>query len=106
VAENQVMEAITVLFLLMVLAAPIALVNAWFVSGGVMGIARAFGPAPPMAWPEGVQEDDDFHWTWTPAAADEPPAVAEAVSTEASIEASIEDLPIDAGPPVERVRPD
>ena len=31
--------------------------------------------APDLGWPIGVQEDDDLHWSWTPAVAqaDSPP---------------------------------
>jgi hypothetical protein len=85
--------------LLLALGAPLGIAGAWFVTGGAMGIARAFQPAPPMEWPHGVQEDDDFHWQWSD------PASGDAAAPDAGgAPASVEDLAPGEGPRAEPVR--
>jgi hypothetical protein len=90
------MDMLGAVVLLLALAAPIGLVNGWFVSGGAMGIARAFMPTPPMDWPHGVQEDDDFHWSWTAPGTEESSRPEEPASLDGA--AVLEDLPQGEGP--------
>jgi hypothetical protein len=39
--------------------------------GGVQAMSGLFR-APDLGWPTGVQEDDDFHWTWAATDAERP----------------------------------
>ena len=95
------MELILGLALLLALAAPLGLASAWFVTGGALGIARAFVPAPPMEWPHGVQEDDDFQWHWAGAPDGEP---AQAAADAHDGLASLEELRPGEGPAARPVR--
>lgn len=59
------MDVILGVLVLLGVGIPVGIVGAWFVNGGAMGLAPAFQPSQSLDWPTGVQEDDDFHWTWS-----------------------------------------
>jgi hypothetical protein len=83
---------------------PVGVVGAWFVSGGGMGLAPAFQPAPSLDWPTGVQEDDDFHWTWSSSDDAEHPQGHTTPEATADDEPAIEELEPGQGPRPHPVR--
>jgi hypothetical protein len=109
-------DVISAAVVLLALGAPLGLATAWFVSHGAGAIAQLFGPQPPMGWPRGVQEDDDFQWHWPgrmapppvphPAAhATGPGAGARRDHPEPSIDvATIEELDAGSGPIARPIR--
>jgi hypothetical protein len=53
--------------LLVLLAAAIALVILCAGSGAATAQMGGLFRHPDLGWPDGVQEDDDAHWSWTAA---------------------------------------
>ena len=83
---------------------PVGVVGAWFVTGGGTGLAPAFQPAPSLDWPTGVQEDDDFHWSWSSADEADDADSEGPVGPDDRAGAAIEELEPGQGPAADPVR--
>jgi hypothetical protein len=90
-------DLVSAIVVLLALGAPLGLATAWFVSYGAGAIAQLFGPQPPMGWPHGVQEDDDFQWHWPGRVAPPPVPPTPATRTRATGHAiAYQEPPIEA----------
>ncbi|HEY7523510.1 MAG TPA: hypothetical protein VH720_07615 [Candidatus Limnocylindrales bacterium] len=98
------MDAILGAAVLVFVGIPVGLVGAWFVSGGASGLAPAFQPAPSLDWPAGVQEDDDFHWTWSTSEDGESGDDERPAGSPTDRGPAIEELEPGQGPRADRVR--